>query len=101
MAKARAHLHRTAEQLNDDDVKIELKDEDAEEQLVDESHDGLEESARTVDSSDEEIDESVAEDMARFEDSFVGISKRYRLINRIGEGECPQLAELMQGDGWN
>jgi len=40
----------------------------------------------TDDSDDSELDESVAEDMARFEASFKGINKRYRLINRIGEG---------------
>ncbi|CAI6335146.1 unnamed protein product [Periconia digitata] len=62
-----------------------FEEEDPEE-VLDESADPLEESGHTVDSSDEEIDESVADDMARFEESFAGISKRYRLINRIGEG---------------
>ncbi|KAF2634537.1 kinase-like protein [Massarina eburnea CBS 473.64] len=56
------------------------------EELLDESTDPLEESGHTVDSSDEEIDENVADEMGRFEDSFIGINKRYRLINRIGEG---------------
>lgn len=32
------------------------------------------------------IDKSVLEDMAKFEDSFKGITQRFRLINRIGEG---------------
>jgi len=32
------------------------------------------------------IDPAVAEDMGKFEESFKGISKRYRLIDRIGEG---------------
>lgn len=36
--------------------------------------------------SDDEVDETVAEDMRRLEESFAGISKKYRLINRIGEG---------------
>lgn len=35
---------------------------------------------------EEEIDESVAEDMRKLEESFQGISQKYRLINRIGEG---------------
>ena len=42
-----------------------------------------------VDMSDEEepeIDESVQEDIERFEQSFQGITERFRLINRIGEG---------------
>jgi hypothetical protein len=33
------------------------------------------------------IDPAVAEDMAKFEESFKGITRRYRLIDRIGEGE--------------
>lgn len=36
---------------------------------------------------DETVDESVREDMNKLESTFKGISKRYRLINRIGEGE--------------
>ncbi|SPB51955.1 Complex 1 protein (LYR family) protein [Aspergillus niger] len=34
----------------------------------------------------EEIDESVKEDMRKLEDTFPGISDRFRLLNRIGEG---------------
>lgn len=37
--------------------------------------------------SDDEVDESVIEDMRKLEESFKGISQKYRLINRIGEGE--------------
>lgn len=36
--------------------------------------------------TEEPVDETVAEDMRNLEASFVGISKRFRLINRIGEG---------------
>jgi hypothetical protein len=32
------------------------------------------------------VDESVREDMTKLEDTFPGISERFRLINRIGEG---------------
>jgi cell division control protein 7 len=60
---------------------------------LDESQDPLEESGctRSVFSDDEErveeeIDELVLEDMQKFEESFRGITKRYRLLNRIGEG---------------
>lgn len=34
----------------------------------------------------ESVDSSVKEDMKRLEDTFTGISRRFRLINRIGEG---------------
>ncbi len=37
--------------------------------------------------SEDEVDESVVEDMRKLEESFKGISQKYRLINRIGEGE--------------
>jgi len=56
---------------------------------MDESADPTEESGRTVTSDEEEVEETVAEDMARFQETFVGINKRFRLINRIGEGSLP------------
>jgi len=66
-----------------EDVPME-EDEDT---VMDESRGPLEESGCTrSDDSGEEVEESVADDMARFEDSFKDITKRYRLINRIGEG---------------
>jgi cell division control protein 7 len=82
MSKPRASLRNLE---NIDVHEDDLKEEDAEERL-DESMDPLDESGHTVDSSDEEVEHSVQEDMARFEESFVGITKRFRLINRIGEG---------------
>lgn len=36
--------------------------------------------------SEDEVDETVAEDMKKLEENFKGISQKYRLINRIGEG---------------
>jgi cell division control protein 7 len=58
---------------------------------MDESRGPMEESGATrSDDSDEEVEESVLEDMARFKETFKGIDKRYRLINRIGEGESFQ-----------
>lgn len=38
------------------------------------------------DFEEEEVDESVREDMNKLEDTFPGISDRFRLVNRIGEG---------------
>jgi cell division control protein 7 len=40
---------------------------------------------------EEEIDQSVLEEMENFATTFRGIDKRYRLINRIGEGEPAQM----------
>ena len=52
-----------------------------------------EESGRTRSASrdDREIEDSVLEDMQSLEASFEGISRRYRLIDRIGEGMFSQL----------
>ncbi|KAH8428915.1 serine/threonine protein kinase CDC7 [Aspergillus melleus] len=36
--------------------------------------------------AEEDIDDSVKEDMQKLEDTFPGISDRFRLVNRIGEG---------------
>ena len=38
------------------------------------------------DHSEDEVDDTVAEDMKKLEENFKGISQKYRLINRIGEG---------------
>ncbi|KAK0943932.1 Cell division control protein 7 [Friedmanniomyces endolithicus] len=46
----------------------------------------LEDSGGTVSDEEEEVEDAVAEDIARFEASFRNITQRYRLINRIGEG---------------
>lgn len=41
---------------------------------------------------EEEVDDSVREDMKKLEDTFPGISDRFRLVNRIGEGnDFPSL----------
>ncbi|KAK3618541.1 Cell division control protein 7 [Elasticomyces elasticus] len=55
---------------------------------MDEEMGPLDDSGGTVSDEEEqeEVDEAVAEDIARFEASFKNITQRYRLINRIGEG---------------
>lgn len=57
-------------------------------QLVEDNEDDMveEESCDEYDEAEDDIDDSVAEDMKRLEESFRGISQKYRLINRIGEG---------------
>jgi len=62
--------------------------EEDEDTVMDESRGPLEESGCThSDDSEDEVEDSVAEDMARFEDTFgLSMARRYRLINRIGEG---------------
>jgi hypothetical protein len=52
-------------------------------------------------SSEEDVDESVKEDMRKLEETFAGISDRFRLINRIGEGKYPLALdeEFFANDG--
>lgn len=62
-----------------------LPHEENEPQEMDDEETSSEASIET----EEDIDESVAEDMRKLEESFKGISQKYRLINRIGEGSIP------------
>jgi len=88
MAKVKPTKPAMAAEYKDMDFESEENDT-----VMDESRDPLEESGCTrTDDSEEEIEDTVAEDMARFEESFKGITKRYRLINRIGEGESHPAA---------
>ena len=56
-------------------------------QVVSDDEEWDEENDGSSDSEDE-VDESVMDDMRRLEENFNGISQKYRLINRIGEGQC-------------
>ncbi|TKA78895.1 hypothetical protein B0A49_01660 [Cryomyces minteri] len=79
---------RTAIDIHEDEPGryCDNSEEDTEE-AMDESRGPLEESGCTrSDDSEEELEDYVQEDILKFEDSFRGITKRYRLINRIGEG---------------
>lgn len=63
------------------------RSEEDTEDAMDESKGPLEESGATHSSdSDGEVEDSVNEEMNRFEASFKNFTMRYRLINRIGEG---------------
>lgn len=54
---------------------------------------------------DEDVDDSVREDMDKLEDSFPGVSDRFRLVNRIGEGmlhsKSPFYIRESFADGYN
>lgn len=74
--------------LRREPAPIEIFEEDEHDTVVDESQDPMEESGCTQDDSeDEDIDESVLQDIEQFQHSFKDIGKKYRLINRIGEGQ--------------
>lgn len=70
-----------------EDHRYEDNEEEDTEDAMDESRDPLEESGCTHSGeSEDEIEDVVAEDIRKFEKTFTDINKRYRLINRIGEG---------------
>ncbi|PNS20627.1 Cell cycle serine/threonine-protein kinase hsk1 [Sphaceloma murrayae] len=79
---------RIAEPLrvHEDHVYNNNSEEDTED-AMDDSKDPMEESGRTrSDDSEEEVEDAVVEDIQNFEQTFRDINKKYRLINRIGEG---------------
>lgn len=81
----------SAEEDNNDLI-MELEDMeqlDSEEQTV--VPDGYYEESDYSEESEEEVDPAVQEDMEKFQATFKGIKERFRLINRIGEGELPKL----------
>jgi hypothetical protein len=63
------------------------QDEQEEQDGDDATAEGSEGSYDSTEEQEEEIDPQVLEDMIKFEESFQGISKRFRIINRIGEGK--------------
>lgn len=63
-----------------------LTDDHISSESVEESY--REEGEEEEDEDEDDVDESVLEDMRKLEESFKGISEKYRMINRIGEGLC-------------
>ncbi|KAI5293660.1 hypothetical protein KEM52_005342, partial [Ascosphaera acerosa] len=84
------------EQIADDGDGHDDKGEDAEQrdEDVDENVDEDEE---------DEIDPVVAQDMKKLEENFTGISRRFQLVNRIGEGTFSTVykARDLLGEGYD
>jgi cell division control protein 7 len=78
----------------EEDVVMEESRSDVEE-LDQEEEEEEEYSDGYSDDSDDVIDPKVQEDMNQFQETFKGIKDRFRLINRIGEGNsllfCSQV----------
>jgi len=72
---------------------------DMEEKRAEVEHSDSEDSSDYSDDSVGEVDESVAEDMLNLEDTFKGISQRFRLINRIGEGATSLINASIRSAG--
>jgi cell division control protein 7 len=87
--QAPVEIHEDAQQCREDENDT----------AMEESRDPLEESGCTQDDSeDDDIDESVLQDIEQFQRSFKDIGKKYRLINRIGEGESANVVPRSRAD---
>src|SRR5271170_800882 len=87
LGKRRRSMGQTAVHIHEDDGtqsrqahKRRAMDAECHIQLVSEDESSAETTSEGSDDGDE-IDESVAEDMRKLEESFKGISQKYRLIN--------------------
>lgn len=81
--KALRQVHQPVPVYEDETVS------DDGETVLDESRDPLAESSGCLhsdSSEDDDIEDSVAEDMRAFQETFQELDQHYRLINRIGEG---------------
>lgn len=95
MATIRPRNAKTPFEIHHDVMEHEDSLEEEEEEAMDESRGDVEElepeeeedySDGYSDDSDDVVDPSVQEDMNKFQETFKGIKDRFRLINRIGEG---------------
>jgi cell division control protein 7 len=72
-----------------DELRGDVEELDQEEEEEEDYSDGY------SDDSDNVVDPKVQEDMNQFQETFKGIKDRFRLINRIGEGNslllCSQV----------
>lgn len=91
-ARQRQGNSKNSFQIHNDEIKqeesVEAESNEIEESRA-EDDDALQDEGYSEDSdeSDDAVDPATAEDIAKFEATFKGIKDRFRLINRIGEGE--------------
>ena len=92
MATIRSRNAKAPFEIHHDEVDGD-ESTDEQDQAMDESRGDMEEENyqqsddySDSDESDVVVDASVQEDMKKFQETFKGIKDRFRLINRIGEG---------------
>jgi hypothetical protein len=87
MAQRPLSMHESGTHEIDDFCKARVMADTQRTQIIkdEEDEDQLDEYDETE--SEDEVDEPVVEDMQKLEENFKGISRKYRLINRIGEGD--------------
>lgn len=78
-------IHHDREDVHHDDTD-ELAESEADHVMAESQQTGDYDS--DSDGSEGSVEPSVLEDMEKFQRTFKDISSRFRLINRIGEGEC-------------
>jgi len=83
------HDEEESEEMIGSEVLSDGENQSIEElEMYEEEHDGQDDDGNSdmSEESQENIDPTVLEDMEKFNSSFQGINRRFRLINRIGEG---------------
>ena len=94
MARARAAKVPTAEP-SPFNVLEDVTESERQEMVLEEGESDEEETSDDEsEKQHQSIPRSVREDIAGFEESFKDLSRRYRLIDRIGEGEGSHIQHL-------
>ena len=94
MATMRARNAKEPFEIHHDEIEgddfmeqeLEATEEEESRDYMDDDDIQGEEDSEGSDDSDGIVDTSVQEDMDKFQETFKGITDRFRLINRIGEG---------------
>ena len=74
------------DEMVDESMEEDHRMEDSRAEMDEEHEDQDDAYSETSEESDGVVDPTVQEDMDKFQDTFKGLQERFRLINRIGEG---------------
>lgn len=92
-SKSSFQIHNDDIRQDDSMEEEEIENEESRAEAEDDQQDDA--YSEASDESDDSVDAATAEDIAKFEATFKGIKDRFRLINRIGEGNQKDLYVLI------
>lgn len=73
------------ESMEEEGAELEDSQAEEDEQMDEENY------SEGSDASDEVVDASSLEDMKKFQETFTGLSEKYRIISKIGEGKFSSI----------
>jgi hypothetical protein len=92
MAAIRPRHAKEPFEIHHDETEESMEQEELEDSKIEEGEDmEVDGYSEASDDTDEVVEDSVQEDMDRFEETFQDMKDRFRLINRIGEGKLFQF----------